>query len=275
MISDIINYILFLKKKFGLSITLHSTTNQEIFANNDLSIFNIHDCSYCIFLKQNDNFYNRCRELQRKVQKKCEISRFSGICHGGIKEYVYPINADEKCVGFVSVGGYKSENSECYINKICDKYGFDKKFLKEKYKSLKNDTVNENMLDSLIMPLCHMIELAYKKDYFIKYEGSNLCQKAMFYINANYMNNINSKILCKVFHCSRSYLSKEFNKFSNMSIRDYITKVRISKSKMLLKHSNMSVGDIAYAVGFQDSNYFSSIFKKVVKKSPLQYKKAK
>ena len=58
-----------------------------------------------------------------------------------------------------------------------------------------------------------------------------------------------------------------------MGIREYITVLRIEDAKELLTRSNLTVSEIAYAVGFSDSNYFSSQFKQAVGVSPLCYKK--
>ncbi|NOY10392.1 MAG: helix-turn-helix transcriptional regulator, partial [Spirochaetes bacterium] len=56
------------------------------------------------------------------------------------------------------------------------------------------------------------------------------------------------------------------------SFTDYLTDVRLQKAKELLLYSDMSITSIAYEVGYQDSNYFSSLFKKVEGITPSEYK---
>ena len=41
----------------------------------------------------------------------------------------------------------------------------------------------------------------------------------------------------------------------------------------MLKNTNKSIRQVAYDCGFNDSNYFSKVFKEVVGISPLQYKR--
>ena len=53
---------------------------------------------------------------------------------------------------------------------------------------------------------------------------------------------------------------------------DRINKVRIEKSKQLLKGKEQSVGDAAYGVGFNDINAFIRVFKKVEGITPGKYK---
>lgn len=46
----------------------------------------------------------------------------------------------------------------------------------------------------------------------------------------------------------------------------------VLEAKRLLKHSNASVKEISYALGFKDPSYFSKVFKNLTGKSPNQYK---
>lgn len=52
-------------------------------------------------------------------------------------------------------------------------------------------------------------------------------------------------------------------------IHDYV----IDEAKLLLKTTNKTVTEISYILGFEYSNYFSKLFKKKTKLSPLQYRK--
>ena len=54
---------------------------------------------------------------------------------------------------------------------------------------------------------------------------------------------------------------------------DYLTELRISKSKELLCADELSVQDVAEQVGYRDLKYFSRLFKKLTGVSPSDYKK--
>ncbi|MCC0728676.1 helix-turn-helix transcriptional regulator, partial [Clostridioides sp. ZZV14-6045] len=53
----------------------------------------------------------------------------------------------------------------------------------------------------------------------------------------------------------------------------YINILRIEESKKYLKNGNMSIADICKKVGFNNSSYFSQIFKKFNNSTPNEYRK--
>jgi AraC-like DNA-binding protein len=71
-----------------------------------------------------------------------------------------------------------------------------------------------------------------------------------------------------------SYLSREFSKyFDDLSFGDYIRKLRIEKSIVLLQDSKYSLAEIAYLTGFSDQSHFNRIFKLHTGKSPSIFRK--
>ncbi|MFS0726670.1 helix-turn-helix transcriptional regulator [Paenibacillus sp. 1P07SE] len=68
------------------------------------------------------------------------------------------------------------------------------------------------------------------------------------------------------------YLCQVFKKYAGITIVQYLHQLRIQRAKHLLLHSDKSVGDIAFEVGFQDAFYFSRIFKRLEGLSPLHFR---
>ncbi len=269
---NIKNYILFLKSEFNLSVSLHPQNYDTILNSSELMPFNIHDNSYCVLIKSNPQAHKHCVECQDKVFKKCQNGCFVGVCYAGVKEFVYPIKKAEQNVGFISVSGYKTENFESHLKHTADIYGFSENQLKSAYTPLKNN-YNKNLIDTLIFPLCYMLELALSKNNDTIKSEETLAQKTEKYIKQYRNQNITSKDICKHFSCSRSYMSTEFNKFFGKTIREYINELRIKDAKSLLRYSDLNITEIAFSVGFSDANYFSNLFKSQNGITPMQYRK--
>lgn len=273
-ISAIKNYILFLKSKHDLCISLHPLKYDPIINSSELMMFNIHDNSYCAYIKTNKHAKSHCKYIQNKVFEKCSGGSFCGTCYAGVKEFVYPITNSKENIGFISVSGYKSCNADNHLKRLQEKYGFNLHELQSIYASLKTDDIEKKYIDTLIQPLCDMLELAYLKTISTSKNDSDLAVRIANYIKQFRHQSITSKDICKHFCCSRSQISSAFNSYTGKSIREYITEMRMEDAKNLLTYSSLNVTEIAYCIGFTDSNYFSYLFKKINKITPLQYRKA-
>ncbi|NMA74418.1 MAG: helix-turn-helix transcriptional regulator [Bacteroidales bacterium] len=72
---------------------------------------------------------------------------------------------------------------------------------------------------------------------------------------------------------SKNYLVNLFNRKSGYSPIDYFIHLKIQAASEYLDTTDLSIKEISYRVGYQDAYYFSRIFKKVMNKSPMQYRK--
>ena len=93
------------------------------------------------------------------------------------------------------------------------------------------------------------------------------------FISENLEKKITTKTLCEEFFMSESHMCHFFKNQTGQSVTEYINRLKVEKSKKLLKDTDMSVTDIAMKTGFEDSCYFTRVFKKYEKKTPLQYRK--
>jgi iron complex transport system substrate-binding protein len=93
------------------------------------------------------------------------------------------------------------------------------------------------------------------------------------YIKRNFARDLTIESIANAINYSPSHVSRLFKDELNMTIFDYITEVRISKSKELLERTDLQVVAVAEVVGYKDSAYFSRIFKKRVGISPSEYRR--
>jgi len=56
---------------------------------------------------------------------------------------------------------------------------------------------------------------------------------------------------------------------------DFLIEYRLKKACILLKKPEYKVSEISEMVGFRDSTYFSTVFKKTYNLTPLEYKNTK
>ncbi len=98
-------------------------------------------------------------------------------------------------------------------------------------------------------------------------------ENATTYISTNYKNNITLEDLADMTGLSPSYFSRLFKNTTGFGFKEYITIIRLKESQSKLIHTDKSICEIAYECGFNDSNYFSSVFKELNGLSPIKYRK--
>lgn len=64
-----------------------------------------------------------------------------------------------------------------------------------------------------------------------------------------------------------------FAQETGLTFTQYLTALRISKAKELLEATEMRSSQIAEEVGYNDSHYFSYLFKKTTGKTPGEYRR--
>ncbi|MDX5665692.1 helix-turn-helix domain-containing protein, partial [Clostridioides difficile] len=112
-----------------------------------------------------------------------------------------------------------------------------------------------------------------KNRAFWRKDKGNLIENINEYIKKYYKENINLNSISDVFFIRPNYLSSIFNERNKVSITEYINLLRIEESKKYLLDRSMSVSDICKKVGFNNSSYFSQIFKKFNSITPNEYRK--
>lgn len=76
------------------------------------------------------------------------------------------------------------------------------------------------------------------------------------------------------FYITASYLSAFFKENVGDTFLNYLTRLRIEKSKELIRNTNLTMTEIAERVGYASGNTFTRIFKKVEHITPTQYRES-
>lgn len=100
-------------------------------------------------------------------------------------------------------------------------------------------------------------------------ESNTIVQAAIKYIQDNYMSTIRLAEVAKMLSVSEEHLSRTFKKEITFGFSEYITLIRLQKAEHMLKNEpSRTITEVAYACGFNDSNYFSYKFKKAYGLTP-------
>lgn len=106
-------------------------------------------------------------------------------------------------------------------------------------------------------------------------ESDKIIYSVSEYVRRNFDQDITLESLSRTFAVSEGYLSRKFKLVTGIGLNQYITFVRISNGERLLRESSLSVTEVAEKCGYNDSNYFAAVFKRIKGVTPLRYRKQK
>lgn len=99
--------------------------------------------------------------------------------------------------------------------------------------------------------------------------------RALDYLNDNFTGEITLGALAEKLSISPEHLSRIFKKETGLGFSEYLSLLRLKKAETMLKQdSGLAISEMAFACGFNDSNYFCEKFKAVYGISPLKFKKS-
>lgn len=120
--------------------------------------------------------------------------------------------------------------------------------------------------DDMINEYCELILSHSLSDY------SKITQEVIAYILTFYNKQIKIQELADNNFIHPSHLSRKFKQETNMTITAYQQKVRIDNAKHLLSNDSIPVEEVAWMVGYEDSSYFTRVFKRITGYTPTQYR---
>jgi len=96
--------------------------------------------------------------------------------------------------------------------------------------------------------------------------------KIQEWLQGHYQQPIQIEALAGKFKISVRSLNRRFKAATRMTPLQYLQETRIDQAKQLLKQSNLTIAEIAFAVGYQDTSHFGSLFRKHTGITPMDYR---
>lgn len=118
------------------------------------------------------------------------------------------------------------------------------------------------------------MEIAKKMyDMIRKFEidtDSELIQRVVDYTWENVEQSISLEKIANVFFVNKTYLSHIFKRETGRNFVNFFTEIRMLRSRVLLRHHS-KIYECALQLGYEDTEYFSKVFKKYFGCKPTEY----
>lgn len=95
---------------------------------------------------------------------------------------------------------------------------------------------------------------------------------AIDYICDHLQDRLTMEQLAEIEHLNPSYFSKLFSKETGVPVKAFILNVKVATAHNMLSHSDYSISDISYSLGFSSQSAFTAAFRKKYGISPGKFR---
>ncbi len=191
----------------------------------------------------------RCWESDKRLLAACERSHRieSHICHMGLFDAIVPVIKNGTVVGYVVPGRIRVPSSVLPAP-YCDDLR-----LAELWHSL--PCYSDEQIRSLVELLPNIL-----LGNAIELRGGDLASEAAAYMKDNLTHKIDLEGLCDRFFVSKNTLYRAFRERFGTTVNQYLISLRTERAKRLLTETEMTIAEVAIAVGIEDYHYFCRVF---------------
>jgi AraC-like DNA-binding protein len=235
---------------------------------------------FCAMVLETSRACASCLQVQEKlaagaVNEPCTVSCPAGLCDTAV-----PVRLGDRLVGFLQTGQvFRKTPTQAQFERtrrLVGEWGVnvDPEKLKEAYfaTSVVPSKKHEAVVKLLSIFAQHLSMLSNQVVMQQDNAEPPVITRAKEYIQEHQTDNLRLGHVAKAVNTSTFYFCKLFKKVTGINFTDYLSRVRIEKSKNLLLNPNLRVSEIAFEVGFQSLTHFNRVFKKILGQSPTEYR---
>jgi len=144
------------------------------------------------------------------------------------------------------------------------------------------DDFSQDVIISQIETLLNYSNRFYKRQFITRKSASNNLLENLEELLDDYFRNEKSLIqgiptvqyLAEALNTSPSYLSDMLRNLTGQNAQQHIHNKLIEKAKEKISTTNLTIGEIAYALGFEHPSSFNKLFKSKTNLSPLEFRES-
>jgi AraC-like DNA-binding protein len=235
---------------------------------------------FCDILSGKSKACAVCLSVQEQLAEQATVEAATVVCPVGLCDTAVPVKLGDRLIGFLQTGQIFSkpptEAQFAKAKKMVAQWGIceDEDKLREAYFGTR--VVPQRRHESVIRLLSifaqHLSLLS--NQLVLQQETSEppIIRRAKEYIQQHQADDLSLGEVARAVNTSTFYFCKMFKKYTGINFTDYLSRVRIEKSKNLLLNPNLRVSEIAFEVGFQSLTHFNRVFKKILGQSPTEYR---
>jgi AraC-like DNA-binding protein/ligand-binding sensor protein len=236
--------------------------------------------AFCSLVSEASRACATCLQVQEKLTDSATQAANTVACPNGLSETAVPVLLGDRLIGFLQTGQvFRKKPTLAQFEraaKLVTEWGVDIDMaqLREAYFSTKVVPARQHEAIVRLLTIFAQHLAMLSNQVVVQNDNSEppVITRAKEFIHEHQTENLRLGHVAKAVNTSTFYFCKMFKKVTGINFTDYLSRVRIEKSKNLLLNPNLRVSEIAFEVGFQSLTHFNRVFKKILGQSPTEYR---
>jgi AraC-like DNA-binding protein/ligand-binding sensor protein len=235
---------------------------------------------FCAIMAERSRTCGSCLAMQERLSQAGTLEPATAVCPAGLSETIVPVRLGERLIGFLQTGQvFRKEPTQAQFEntiRLLTEWGveMDRVALRQAYFATRVVPArhHESVIKLLSIFAQHLSMLS--NQILVQHQNAEppVISRAKAYIQEHQTEDLRLGQVAKAVNTSLFYFCKIFKKATGLNFTDYLSRIRIEKSKNLLLNPNLRVSEIAFEVGFQSLTHFNRVFKRAAGQSPTHYR---
>ncbi|MDD5483990.1 MAG: helix-turn-helix domain-containing protein [Kiritimatiellae bacterium] len=227
----------------------------------------IHHSPYCEFAKLNGHLAQCMADKKQSYQRAENGKPFESVCPLGIWEWIQPVFFKSELLGVLFLGclrsaaGLKPAGGRVY-------HGPDLPVVSDVLKK-KLRQYARLLRDVILLTIEEWVRAGHRLS---KQKPLQFYRDVtMLFIQNHYHDRTRLKDLARQLKVHPYYLGRIIRQVTGKDFKTLVMERRINRAKFMFRSGRRNVTEVAYACGFGDGNYFSTVFRRMTGQSPREF----
>ncbi|HUB86561.1 MAG TPA: helix-turn-helix domain-containing protein [Verrucomicrobiae bacterium] len=235
---------------------------------------------FCAMIAEKSRACAACLQMQQRLSETAARAPRTITCPAGLSDVAVPVRMGDQLLGFLTTGQvFCKRPTAAQFNrtaKLLAEWGVKTNLNQLRDAYFDTRVLSARQHESVVKLLTIFAEHLSMVSNQILVQQQNaeppLIVRAKQYITEHQTEEITLAQVAKSVHTSKFYFCKMFRRATGINFTDYLSRVRTERAKNLLLNPNLRVSEIAYEVGFQSLTHFNRVFKRILGRSPSDYR---
>ena len=235
---------------------------------------------FCALMSRENRTCGACLQAQALAAKAAGEIPCTTVCYAGLSETVVPVRLGNRLIGFLRPGQvFRRKPTQRQFRRTVNllaSWGVDLQpgVLQEAYFATRVVSREQHSAAVKLLTIFAEHLAILSNQILIQQDNAEppMITKAKDFIREHHADDLSLPQVARFANTSPFYFCKLFKRATGLTFTNFLSRIRIERSKNLLINPQLRVSEIAYEVGFQSLTHFNRIFQKLLGQSPTEYR---